>query len=834
MLKNRTTNALVFGDKKYSYENTLRHANYFHSQIKEKNPRHIMIVADNSPNWVFSFYATWQAGATAIPIEASSTKDELAYYIKDCQPEVVFCSDKTEEALKQAAFQADVYPQLINFDKINLSDIDYTAPVIEITAKNQENTAVIIYTSGTTGSPKGVMLTYKNLNTNMEAVTEYMPIFTEKDRVLLLLPLHHILPLLGSLVVALKTGAEVVINQSLKSGDILNTLQKNKITLIIAVPRFYAIIHQGIISQIEKSKIAKSLFKMAEKINSRAFSKMLFKKVHTKFGGNIKHLVCGGAALSTKVGADFKTLGFDLLEGYGMTEASPMISFTRPGAWKKGSAGEVMPNVEVKIVDGEIVAKGDNVMKGYFNRPEETAEVLKDGWLYTGDLGYLDKKNRVYITGRKKEIIVLSNGKNINPALIEDDLMSSIEGFDEIAVLQYEDKLHLLIRPLETILEKFSTPKEIESYFKEKLQVAYNEKVSPYKRVFKFTLIGEELPRTRLGKVKRYQLEKFIDKPISERILLNKEGKDFKELNLIIEYLKKQKSVDVLPSHSLGFDLGLDSLDQVSLQFYIEKTFGIDLNDNMFANFPTVKNLAEYIKEKKKKISEETINWSDILKEKYNNISLPRSTWYGQFTIKLSKLFFKTFFRLRYYGLSNLPKNQSFIIAPNHQSFFDGFLIASLLKRRTYKNTIFYAKKKYFNNKLLQYIAKTNNTILVDVQFNVKQSIQQMAQALKENKNIIIFPEGTRTKNGNLGSFKETFAILSQELKVPIVPVSIDGAYNALPRGRMFPKPFTKVIVNFMEPIYPGDLNYESITQKVRDVISKKIRNEQNRRLENK
>ncbi len=823
MLKDRKKEALVFGDKTYSYHSLLLYANYYSTLIKGK-PKHVMIVADNSPEWIFAFYSAWQVGATVIPIDASSTDKELAYYITDCKPDLVYCSNKTENTVKQAAFQSDFYPQLINFEKIDVSNIDENKPVIEIKAGNPEDVAVIIYTSGTTGSPKGVMLTYNNINTNITAVSKGIPIYQENDRVLLLLPLHHVFPLLGSMAAVLKVGCTSVMTKSLKSNDIINTLQQNKVSIIIAVPRFYSIIHQGIMSKIESNKVAKALFKVASKINSRKFSKKLFKKVHDQFGGHVKFLISGGAALSTKIGADFKTLGFDLLTGYGMTEASPMISFTRPGKWKKGSAGEIMPNMEVKIVDGEITAKGGNIMKGYFNRPEETNEILKDGWLYTGDLGHLDDKNRIYITGRKKEIIVLSNGKNINPSLIEEDLMNSIEGFDEIAVLQYEDKLHLIIRPLEEFLERFSTHKEIENYFKEQLQVAYNDKVSPYKRVFKFTLIDDELPRTKLGKVQRYKLEKFIDRPMAERKRAYAEDESFKELDMIINYLQKQKSIEVLPSHNLDFDLGLDSLDQVSFQVYIEKTFGVELSGNSFSNFPNVKHLAEFVKKQKKRISEETFNWTEILKEKYNNISLPRSTWYGQATIKMSKLFFKTFFRLRYYGLSNLPKNQSFIIAPNHQSYFDGFLIASLLKRRMYKNTIFYAKKKHFNNKLLQYIAKTNNTILVDAQINAKHSIQQMAHALKQNKNIIIFPEGTRTNNGHLGNFKETFAILSRELNVPIIPVSIDGAYNALPKGAMFPKPFTKVIVNFLEPIYPKDLSYQTITQKVRNKISKKMR----------
>ncbi|MGM0408953.1 MAG: lysophospholipid acyltransferase family protein, partial [Bacteroidota bacterium] len=163
------------------------------------------------------------------------------------------------------------------------------------------------------------------------------------------------------------------------------------------------------------------------------------------------------------------------------------------------------------------------------------------------------------------------------------------------------------------------------------------------------------------------------------------------------------------------------------------------------------------------------------------------------------------------------------IITPNHQSFFDGLFVTAFLKRKTIKNTYFYAKRKHVKNRFLKFMAHRNNVIIMDTNFDLKESIQKMAAVLKEGKKIIIFPEGTRTTTGKLGEFKKTFAILSTELNVPVIPVAIRGAYDALPAGSRFPKPFRKIEVNYLEPVYPNGYSFDSLTQKVKDLINQHV-----------
>ena len=251
-----------------------------------------------------------------------------------------------------------------------------------------QDTAVLIYTSGTTGSPKGVMLSYENLKANIEAVSEHVPIFVHEQRLLAILPFHHAFPLQGTLLAPFYVGATVALLDRLTSADIVEALNAYKITLIIGVPRLYQLFHKGLMEKINASPAARALLGISRSVGSLAFGRWVFKRVQQGFGGQIRFFVSGGAKLDEDVGRDLSAMGFEILEGYGMTEAAPMITFTRPGDVEIGSSGRALFCTKVEIRSGEIVASGRNIMQGYWNRAEETAAVLRDGWLYTGDQGY--------------------------------------------------------------------------------------------------------------------------------------------------------------------------------------------------------------------------------------------------------------------------------------------------------------------------------------------------------------------------------------------------------------------------------------------------------------
>jgi len=809
--------ALITKDQAVTYSELFREIQSYTRFFSGKGYQKIAIFSENRPEWIYSFFAAWQNDAIAVPIDFLSSAEDTAYILNDCRPELVFASQGVKNTWDKMTGKLEYSPEIIYFEDITGDETPASVtwkPPISV-----EKTAVIIYTSGTTGSPKGVMLSFTNLIANIKAVTDDVKIFNADRPVLVLLPLHHIFPLAGSLLAPLSCGGSIVMSPSMQSSDILETLKNNQVKIMIGVPRLYELLYRGIKAKIDAKAIGRLFYKIVRLSHSRWLAKKIFKKVHQGLGGHLEIMVAGGAALNKDAGYFFQTMGFEVLEGYGMTEAAPMITFPRPGHAIIGTAGQALPGLTVEIREGEIVAKGPNIMQGYYNRPEETADVLKDGWLFTGDLGEIDEKGYLRITGRKKEIIVLPNGKNVNPVELEFKLEKSIPCVKEAGVFLHHDNLCAVIFPDYKILsdEGVNNP---ENYFREQVIPDFNRELTSYKRIMQFSLVKEELPRTRLGKIQRFKLaELFTEKT-------KKEGKPYagassEEYLAVKTFLESQVDMTVSPDDHLEFDIALDSLGKLSLIDFIEKTFGVKIEEENLPKFPSVKSLVEHIKSNKRFHHEDVTNWAAALKEKVH-VKLPK-TWPTLAVIKNSaRGFFSIYSLFRSEGVDNVPDGPC-IITPNHQSFFDGLYILAALKMKTLKNSYFYAKKKHVNNGFLRFMANTNNVIVMDVNKDLKESIQKLAEVLKKGKKIIIFPEGTRTKTGKPGEFKKTFAILSKELNIPVVPVAINGAYRAMPGKSVFPRPFSRIRVSFSQPIYPKGFSSDELARMVQEKINKMV-----------
>lgn len=491
-----------------------------------------------------------------------------------------------------------------------------------------------------------------------------------------------------------------------------------------------------------------------------------------------------------------------------------MIAFTRPDDITPGASGQPVPGCEVEVRDGELCARGKNIMQGYYNRPEETAAVVRDGWIYTGDLGYIDDKGRVVVTGRRKEIIVLSNGKNVNPVDIEQHLESYAAIVKEAAVTEKDDALVAIIVPQPSLAAL--TDQQIEDRVKWEVLEKYNADAAAYKKIFNVCIHRGDLPRTKLDKLQRFKLKSLLvdDQTHSPEIVDDAQSDEYK---IIKKYIESEKVCKVRPTDHIELDLAFDSLDKVGLQVFINNSFGLNISTDELSQFRSVAAMADFVAESKTKIQVEKIDWKKILRE-HTTLKLPQTWLTGRLFIALSQPFFRLYFKLTGKGAERIPDGPV-IIAPNHQSFLDGLFVMSFLKFRDIKNTYFYAKEQHVRQPFIKFMAATHNVIVMDMS-NLKDSIQKLGEALKKKKNIIIFPEGTRTTDGKLGEFKKTFAILSKELNVPVVPVSIKGAFQAMPKGRKIPMPH-KVQVEFLNPIYPGQSTYEGLTKQVYNSIKR-------------
>jgi len=812
-LKNHNKTALIWKDTKISYQHLMNNIDYYSTLFSKGNNR-VAIFSENRLDWVYSFYAIWKNDSVVLPIDFMSHHNEVSYFLNDCKPNLIFYSDTTKKVLEEALKTVSHEIKLIKFEDITIPE--KTQTTLEYPEMENNKTSVIIYSSGTTGSPKGVMLSFENLLANIIAVSEDVKIFAKEEMVMVMLPLHHTFPLLGTMLAPLYVGGTIAFSPSLVSEDIIATLNDNNVTIMIGVPRFYTVLMKNIKNKINNSKIATVLYNLSKTINSLKFSRKIFNSVHKKFGGHIKYMVCGGAAIDRNIEADYRVLGFEMLPGFGMTEAAPMITFSRPGQVRLGSTGQILKTNEVKITEeGEIITRGNNVMQGYYNKEKETNETIIDGWLHTGDIGYFDEDGYLFITGRKKEIIILPNGKNINPVNIEFKIQEYTECINEVGVFMHNDILQAVFTPDHNKLEEYEI-KDFYKYLKTDIMQKYNKSVSPYKRIMKITVVEEELPKTRLDKIKRFKLKDLLASSDEKKDSVEP---NFKEYSVIRDFISKQSERKVFPNDHFEFDLAMDSLDKVSFQVFLKKTFGVDIKEIHLEENPTVKKMSEYIREKSKKMKLEIVNLSDIFHEKVI-VNLPKSGFTHLFIKNASKHLFNLYFRIKINNKENIPE-APFILAPNHQSYMDGLLVTMGLTNSQVKQTYFYAKEKHVRKPWVKRFANKNNVIVVDINNDLKLSLQKLASVIKQNNNIIIFPEGTRTNDGELGDFKKTFAILSKELNVPVVPVCIKGAYNALPTGKKMPKPATRISISFLKPVMPKDKTAEQI----RDLIKSEIEN---------
>lgn len=817
MIKDSNKIAIIAGERNITFSELLQRITLYSHHTPQQAGEKTLIFAENREGWIYAFYSIWANHGIAVPVDASSTVSDVAYIINDCHPVGIWTTrqklEVVEAAMKEAGQAIEVHliegyeTTAVNDEK--KADITYS----------EENTALIIYTSGTTGSPKGVMLSFLNILVNIRAVSEEVPIFNDNRRTLILLPLHHVLPLVGTVVMPLYVGGGVAICPSMSGPDIIDTLQRGKIAIMVGVPRLWQTLYGGIKKKIDASAITRGLFNLCASINNKAVSRFIFQTVHKKMGGRMEFMVSGGAALDREIALGLKTLGFELLEGYGMTEAAPMIAFTRPGDLVPNCVGIPPAAMEIKIVNDEVCAKGPNIMQGYYNRPQETAAVIdKDGFLHTGDLGRIDEKGRIYITGRSKEIIVLSNGKNVQPNEIEYKLEKYDQRVKEAAVVQDGDMLRAIIVP-QTEWAHNLTDAEVEEALKREVLEPYNLTVTNYKKLMSLYVYRGDLPRTKLEKLKRYMLKDIIkaEAPAVKKEVAVEEP-TFEEYQILKQYIEEEKKITLRPTDHIETDLAFDSLDMVSLEGFIQQTFGTHINTADMPSYKNIEAMAEYIANSKTRMEVKDEDWHQFLQTDSSKLELPHGNRFMAMGCSIIRGFYKAYNHLIIKGTENIPANGPMIIAPNHQSFLDGPLVSATLPTAVMKNAYYYATEEHMQGSLRKAYARNNNIILME-RGNLRDSILKLGEVLKQGKHVVIFPEGRRTHTGELGEFKKTFAILSKELQVPVVPVCIKGAYEALPRSKRFPTSH-QIEIEYLPPIYPDSaLSYEEIAEQVKQAI---------------
>ncbi|MEJ5227838.1 AMP-binding protein [Thermodesulfovibrio sp.] len=771
----------------------------------------VIIYADNSPWWCISYIAIILSGAVAVPLDVEMDKQTVDSIIKNSEAKFVFYSDKTAENVKDyKGFNIEKIKDLQTTEKINPSTTPVYSPVS------------LIYTSGTTGIPKAVILAHENFIFQIEAIKK-TDIIKSDENILCILPLHHTYPFVCSFLVPFCSGATVTFLSQIKGELILNTIKKAKITALVAVPKILELFSGKISEKIRKIPFPANFFLISlKKLSSflrRKFDinigKLVFFFLHLKTGKQFRFFTSGGARLDPEVMKDMEAFGFTVIEGYGLTETSPVVSFNPKNKRKPGSAGKALDGVELKIIApdregiGEIAVKGTLVMKGYYKNEELTRQSFQNGWFLTGDLGYIDEEGYLYITGRKKDVIVLSSGKTIYPEDVEESYRKRIPLIKEICIL---DTMEAIIVPdLNYARQKGIV--NIKANLKWELD-AVSRTLPSYMRIMGFHLYNKELPKTRLGKFRRFLIKQIIKDEEREKLketipeVLNETGKAIEEIiKFIIPSVKSIK-----PSAHLELDLGMDSISRIEFALAIEKRFSIKLTDSITNNWATVEDVIRDVDRLK---GLPFVEKTEIKKHRGRLFKILQIGILMTAHLLL-RIFFKSFYRLKVHGLERLP-SKPFIIAPNHTSYFDGFVLFASLPFRISKNLYFQGLKKFFPYRLISEII---NVIPISSDGEVIGAMERSKEILMKGFSLCIFPEGGRSFDGKLRDFQRGFAILSIQTGVPVVPVLIEGTFEALPRGKFIPS-ITKISV-FIGAAINSEKNFsdvEVLVERVRESI---------------
>ncbi|RKX69675.1 long-chain fatty acid--CoA ligase [candidate division WOR-3 bacterium] len=469
----------------------------------------IALIGGNSPQWCLIYFAILKAGMTVVPIDPLLSLSDIHHIITDAKAKVVFADPKWYDEIAELKIARTVGFEMIDDLRRGEGDL----PEVDL-----DSLAILIYTSGTTGFSKGVMLSHRNVVNNVDSLYRSID-YDKNDRFLSLLPLHHTFAATCGLLTAIYNQAQIFFPRSLKSKDIITALRNYQITVLLVVPLILEKFVEGFKRKLRHAGVSKRIiFGFCSSITkllpqTRGF---LFKGVREGLGmSHIRYIISGGAALPRWVARQIESLGLPLIQGYGLTEASPVVTVNPPDRPKNESVGLPIPGVKVRIVDpnpdgvGEIIVQGENVMEGYYNNDEATREAIKHGWLYTGDLGYFDDDGYLYIVGRKKYIIVTPGGKNVYPEAIEAKLLQSdyikealviperSEGKEEVVAIIYPD--------FEKLEENFKdlNRERVEEIIRNEI-IKHGAEIPEYGRIRRFTIRDEEFPKTTTRKIKRH------------------------------------------------------------------------------------------------------------------------------------------------------------------------------------------------------------------------------------------------------------------------------------------------------------------------------------------
>ncbi len=522
------------------YHTALHIANWFAQKGVQKEDR-VALAVENRSEWGMTYLGILFAGAIAVPTDTEIGFKELYHILGETQPKIFFTTEKRLlQELQERRFpdkivligHRELSPELRKKTISFFSELVHSSPADTLLPPvKPENIASILYTSGTTGPAKGVMLTHQNFCANFLSLSKLKRV-SSPDNFLSLLPLHHSFPFMGTLLLPLLSGAQITYVKTLRAEAILKCIREKRVTILPITPRVLEHFYHRIAQRLNNMPLGLGVVIHALLTFSGRLSGFIginpvrpfLSRFRSVLGSQFRYFICGGAKLNEKVARNFIHLGFVVLEGYGLTETAPVVSLNPPENPKIGSAGKALPDVGITIHApdeqgiGQILVKGANVMKGYYKNEQATQEAIHDGWFYTGDLGYIDHEGYLFLRGRIKDIIVLSSGKNVFAEEVEQHYLQA-PSIKEICVLPGSDEEKLVaVIVIDSQYLRETGKTDIHGTVKWDMD-SLAEEVAPHQRIRDFVLLNEDLPKTRLGKIKRHEAKRIYEEKLTQSTL---------------------------------------------------------------------------------------------------------------------------------------------------------------------------------------------------------------------------------------------------------------------------------------------------------------------------
>lgn len=761
----------------------------------------VLFWASNSPTWVAAYLGCLAAGLVPVPLDLHSSPDFVERIgAETSAPLLIHGRGTSRHGEQRRGVSIDEFEWATRPGQPEREDWPTVRP---------DDLAEIMYTSGTTARPKGVMLTHANLCANLEGVQPIVPP-EPFYRFVSLLPLSHTFEQVIGLLLPLSRGGQVTYLEAVKPTALVAALQQERPNVLVAVPRFLELFRARLEGALPAPlRSALTALNAVTYVLPWSVRCTLFGPIRARFGGSLRYLVVGGAPLDRSLERFWDGLGILVVQGYGLTEAAPVVTANTPRAYRVGSVGRPLANLRLRLgSDGEILVRGPNVTPGYYNQPEATRAAFVEGWLRTGDIGEISRDGFLYLRGRQKDLIVTSAGLKVYPEDVEAALNRQ-DGVRDSVVLEWQDQVFavLLLDPL-----RAPDPRVVVE--------RANRELNAIQQIHGWTLWpGADFPRTPTLKVRKFKVREAL---ASNQVTRAIPARPLGQFERVVQGIAPDR--EITPAARLGPDLDLSSIDRLELITLLEEEFHVDLPEAQVTDETTVAELDALVKRGAPREPTRPDTWP---------LSPPVQKVRAFAQRNFVFPFLQHVMWIHVEGAENLEAIRGPVIfAGNHVSHVDGPAVLMALPERLRQRTAVAALAGFYFPPATNPLENAWHWALFDLAellFNVfpvprargfRESLRYAGFLVERDWNILIFPEGTRSATGEITPFREGIGLLASELRVPIVPFRILGTRRVLPPRAWIPRP-GPVVVRFGAPLTFPPIAYWDITREIEKAVVK-------------